>query len=71
MELYDLEIHKKTRPDCRLKTIVTRSIEQNLRNKTFEARNGNFEKNAVVKNQAPKQRGTMATNDSGNLWIRL
>ena len=43
---------KKAGPDChRLKTRVKRSIEQN-----FEARNGNYERNAVVKNQGTKQR---------------
>ena len=34
----------------RLKTMVKRSIEQNLRMKNFEARNGNYERNAVVNN---------------------
>ena len=58
LELYDLETHqKKLGPDChRLKTVVKRSIEQELRNKNFGSRNGNFEKNAVVKNQGTKQR---------------
>ena len=44
-----MEIHqKKARPDHhRLKTKVKRSIEQNLRNKNFGARNGNYERNAV------------------------
>ena len=58
LELYDLEIHqKKPGPDYhRLKTMVKRSIEQEIRNKNFGARNGNFEKNAVVKNQGTKQR---------------
>ena len=48
-----MEIHqKKAGPDYhRLKTMVKRSIEQNLRMKNFEARNGNYERNAVVKNQ--------------------
>ena len=36
--------------------MVKRSIEQELRNKNFGARSGNFEKNAVVKNQGTKQR---------------
>ena len=36
--------------------MVKRSTEQNLRNKNFEARNGNYERNAVVKNQGTKQR---------------
>ena len=53
LELYNMEIHqKKAEPDYhRLKTMVTRSIEQNLRMKNFEVRNGNFETSAVVKNQ--------------------
>ena len=57
-ELYDLEIHhKKLGLDYhRLKTMVKRSIEQEIRNKNFGNRNGNFEKNAVVKNQGTKQR---------------
>ena len=58
LELYYLEIHqKKLGPDYhRLKTVVKRSIEQDFRNRNFEARNGNYEKNAVVKNQGTKQR---------------
>ena len=57
LELYDLEIQKKLGPDYhRLKTMVKRSIEQDIRNKNFGARNGNYEKNAVVKNQGTKQR---------------
>ena len=58
LELYDLEIHqKKLEPDChRLKTMVNRSIEQDIRNKNFGNSIGNFEKNAVVKNQGTKQR---------------
>ena len=58
LELYDLEIHqKKLGPDYhRLKTMVERSIEQDVRNKNFGARNGNYEKNAVVKNQGTKKR---------------
>ena len=56
LELYNIEIHQKTAgPDYhRLKTMVKRSIEQNLRIKNFEARNGNYETNAVVKNQEDK-----------------
>ena len=56
LELYDLETHqKKLGPDYhRLKTMVKRSIEQEIRNKNFEIRNGNFENNAVVKNPAKK-----------------
>ena len=58
LELYDLETHqKKLGPDFhRLKAMVKRSIEQEIRNKNFGARSGNFEKNAVVKNQGTKQR---------------
>ena len=36
--------------------MVKRSIEQDLRNKNFGARNGNYERNAKVKNQGTKQR---------------
>ena len=36
--------------------MVKRSIEQEIRNKNFGARNGNSERNAVVKNQGTKQR---------------
>ena len=58
LELYDLETHQmKLGPDYhRLKATVKRSIEQEIRNKNFGARSGNFEKNAVVKNQGTKQR---------------
>ena len=58
LELYNLETHqKKSGPNYhRLKTMVKRSIEQEIRNKTFGNRIGNFEKNAVVKNQGTKQR---------------
>ena len=40
LELYNMEIHqKKAGPDYhRLKTMVERSIDQNLRNKNFETR---------------------------------
>ena len=48
---------KKLGPDYhRLKTMVKRSIEQDIRNKNFGARNGHYERNAVVKNQGTKQR---------------
>ena len=48
LELYDMETHqKKTGPGYhRLRTMVKRSIEQDLRNKNFGSRMGNFEKNA-------------------------
>ena len=65
LELYDLEIHqKKIGPDChRLKTMVKRSIEQDLRNRNFGARTGNYERDAVVKNQGTKQRGQRILGD--------
>ena len=46
LELYDLETHqKKLGPDYhRLKAMVKRSIEQEIRNKNFGATSGNFEK---------------------------
>ena len=58
LELYDLEIHqKKIGPDYhRLKTKVKRSNEQDVRNKNLGARNGNYERNAVVQNPGTKQR---------------
>ena len=65
LDLYDLETHhKKSGPDYhRLKTMVKRSIEQDMRNKNFEARNGNYERNAVVKNPGTKQRGQRILGD--------
>ena len=65
LELYNMEIHqKKAGPDYhRLKTMVKRSIEQNLRMKNFEARNGNYETSAVVKNQETKQREQRSLGD--------
>ena len=52
VELYNMEIHqKKAGPYYhRLKTMVKRTIEQNLRIKNFEARKGNYERNVVVNN---------------------
>ena len=65
LELYDLEIHqKKAGPDYhRLKTMVKRSIEQDLRNRNFGARNKNYGRNAVVKNPGTKQRGQRILGD--------
>ena len=65
LELYDLETHQKKLGLYyhRLKTMVKRSIEQEIRNKNFGARSGNFEKNAVVKNQRTKQRGRRILGD--------
>ena len=65
LELYNIEIHqKKAGPDYhRLKTMVKRSIEQNLRMKNFEARNGHFETSAVVKNHGMKQREQRSPGD--------
>ena len=64
--LYDLEIHqKKIGPDYhRLKTMVKRSIEQDLRNRNFGVRNGNYERNVVVKNPETK---TACTKNSWSL----
>ena len=57
---------KKAGPDDhRLKRMVKRSIEQNLRIKNFEARNGNYETYAVVKNQGTKQSEQRTL---GNCW---
>ena len=65
LELYDLEIHQeKAGPDYhRLETMVKRSIEQDIRNMNFGARNGNYERNAVVKNLGTKQRGQRILGD--------
>ena len=65
LELYNMEIHqKKAGPDyLRLKTMVKRSIGQDIRNKNFGARNGNYERNAVVKNQREKQREQRSLGD--------
>ena len=59
LELYDLEMQqKKLGPDYhRLKTMVKRSTDQCPRIRNFEAREGNYERNAVVKNHGTKQRG--------------
>ena len=43
--------------------MVKRSIEQDLRNRNFGIRNGNYERNAVVKNQGTKQRGQRSLGD--------
>ena len=66
LELYDLETHqKKLGPDYhRLKAMVKRSIEQDIRNKNFEARCGNLQMNAVVKNPGNK---TACTKNSWRL----
>ena len=70
LELYNMEIHqKKAGLDYhRLKTMVKRSIEQNLRTKNFETRNGNFETSAVVKNQRVKQREERSLGDCWQWW---
>ena len=68
LELHNMEFHqKKAGPDNhRLKTMVKRSIEQDIRNNNFEARNGNYETNAVVKNQGSKQREQRSLGDVGD-----
>ena len=67
LELYDLETHqKKLGPDYhRLKAMMKRSIEQEIRNKNFGARSGNYERNAVVKNQGTKH---CAQRTPGDCW---
>ena len=67
LELIDLETHqKKLGPDYhRLKTMVKSSIEQEIRNKNFGSRNGNFEK---------KRRGQESGNKTActkNSWSLL
>ena len=47
--------------------MVKRSIEQDLRNKSFCARNGNFATSAVVKSQRTKQREQRTL---GDCWQR-
>ena len=58
LELYNLEIHqKKAKPEYhRSKTMVQRSIEQNLRSQNFEARKGRIESGALVKSQREQRR---------------
>ena len=58
LELYDLEIHqKKARLDKhRFQTMVKKYRARFTKNRNFGARNGIFERNAVVKNQGTKQR---------------
>ena len=58
LALYNLEIHqKKAKPDChRLKTNVKRSIEQDLKSRNLEARNGRIESNILIKNQREQRR---------------
>ena len=43
--------------------MVKRSIEQDLRNRNFGTRKGNYERNALVKNQGTKQRGQKILGD--------
>ena len=61
-----MEIHqKKAGHDYhRLKTMVKR-IEQNLRMKNLDARNGNFETSAVAKNHREKQ---LEQRSLGDCW---
>ena len=54
----------KWRDYHKLLTMVKRSVEQNLRTKNFEARNGNYETAAMVKN-GTKQRGQR---NLGDCW---
>ena len=58
LELYNLEIHQQqAKPGHnRLKTMVKRSIEQELRSRKLAARNGRIESNILVKNQKGQRR---------------
>ena len=53
VELYDMEIHQKISMPIsqKLKTMVTRSINQKLRLRNFDARHGRIETRAMVNNQ--------------------
>ena len=59
LELYDLETHQMKLGPCyhRLKTMVERSIDQEVRSRNFGIKIESFKKNAVVKSQGPKHRG--------------
>ena len=65
LEFYNMEIHQKKAGPAyhRLKTMVKRSVEQAIRKKMLKARNGNYERNAVVKDQGTKQRGQTTLGD--------
>ena len=65
LELYNMEIHQKKigHNYHRLKTMVKRSIEQDIRMNNFGARNGNYETSAVVKNQGTKRREQRSLGD--------
>ena len=65
LELYDLPSHQKEGSDYhRLKTMVKRSIEQEIRKNNFWARSGNYERNAVVfQNQEHKKFGQRILGD--------
>ena len=65
LALYDLEIYqKKAGPDYhRLKTMVKKKYRARFTKQEFGARNGNYESNAVVKNQGTKQRGQRTLGD--------
>ena len=58
LEFYDMEIHQKiSTPNYqKLKTMVKRSIEQNLRAQNFEARDGRIDSGILVKNQRGQRR---------------
>ena len=63
LELYELEIHQKiSKPDYhKLKTMVERNIDQKLKSRNFEARDGRIETGAVVNNrrgQSSVERGS-------------
>ena len=52
LELYDMEIHQISVPNCqKLQTMVKRSIDQKLRLRNFDARQGRIETGVVIKNR--------------------
>ena len=65
LELYNTEIHqKKAGPNYhRLKTMVKRSVEQNLRIKNFEARKGNYGRKRRGQESGTKQREQRSLGD--------
>ena len=67
LELYELEIHQKiSKPDYhKLKTMVKRGIDQKLRSRNFDARNGRIETGAVVKNRRGR---SSVERGSGECW---
>ena len=68
LEVCNLEIHlRKAKPDDhRLKAMVERSIEQDLRTRNFDARNVRIESNMLIRNQR-EQRHVLK--GQGDCWL--